>query len=317
VGFSFTFASLLFDDSAIMDQNPTNSTFSFHANLINSGIEEAISASELAQVLAEKPFVSVSGAFNLRDLAHVPHVKPSLIYRSGTLSGLKPEGKDALVNNLRVRTVFDLRSARELQSFPFPDLTTEGDSIEVLWCSYDTTPADTDISDFANLESEDPDSWNGGARGFSNDYLQILRIYKSAFQKVFRHLLDRPDQAILFNCTAGKDRTGTLAALILSLAGVPDDHIAFDYALTRVGIEPQKEFLMAFIKKWKPEWTPETPGMRGFSNVRPEYMIKFLEDARSTYCVDDSASSWAAAYLHTQLGFSKDDIDRICQNLRA
>lgn len=299
-----------------MDQDASDSNVNFHSNLINSSIEEAISTSELAQVLAEKPFLSVPGAFNLRDLAHIPHVRPNLIYRSGTLSGLKPEGKDTLVNHLRIRTVFDLRSAREQQAFPFPDLTTENDDIEVLWCPFDTIPADTDINDFADLESEGPDSWNGGARGFSTQYLEILRIYKSAFQKVFQHLRDRPDQAILFNCTAGKDRTGTLAALILSLAGVPDDQIAFDYALTRVGIEPQKEFLTAFIKKWKPEWTPETPGMRGFSNVRAEYMLKFLQDAKSVYLVDEKASSWAAAYLHTQLGFSKDDIETIRQNLR-
>lgn len=301
-----------------MDQCPTSgSNVQSHSNLINSAIEETISTSELAQALAEKPFVSVPGTFNTRDLAHIPHVRPNLIYRSGTLAGLNAEGIDDLVNNLRIRTVFDLRSAGELKAFPFPDLTSENSSIEVVWAPSDSAADEVDINDFAELGSEGPDSWDGGARGFSKHYLEVLRIYKSSFQKVFQHLLDRPNEAILFNCTAGKDRTGTLAALILSLAGVPDDQIAFDYALTRIGIEPQKAQLTAFVKWWKPEWTPETPGMKGFSNVRAEYMVKFLQDAKSVYATDDQTSTWAADYLHAQLGFSKNDIGNIRENLRA
>ncbi len=38
--------------------------------------------------------------------------------------------------------------------------------------------------------------------------------------------------AVLFNCTAGKDRTGIIAALLLGLADVPHDQIVEDYTLT-------------------------------------------------------------------------------------
>ena len=38
--------------------------------------------------------------------------------------------------------------------------------------------------------------------------------------------------AILFNCTAGKDRTGIVAALLLGLVGVSSDDIIYDYTLT-------------------------------------------------------------------------------------
>src|SRR5690554_2011492 len=40
------------------------------------------------------------------------------------------------------------------------------------------------------------------------------------------------DGVVLFNCTAGKDRTGIIAAMMLSIAGVSNDDIAADYALT-------------------------------------------------------------------------------------
>lgn len=42
---------------------------------------------------------------------------------------------------------------------------------------------------------------------------------------------------------AGKDRTGIAIALILALAGVPQEAIVHDYTLTRIGIEPVRELL--------------------------------------------------------------------------
>ncbi|KAK5055089.1 hypothetical protein LTR84_012837 [Exophiala bonariae] len=286
--------------------------------LAQTPIENTIAPGDLETVLSISPFVVVPGTFNLRDVGGGNAIRPNVIYRSGTLSGLLPEGKDVLVSKLQIRTVFDLRSARERAAFPFPDsINGKNDDIEVLWCPSDTPPTDTDIKNFVDLPSESPESWSGGARGFSRDYLEVLRIFKTSFQRVFQHLLDRPNDAVLFNCTAGKDRTGTLAALIQALAGMADEDIARDYALSRIGMEPQKAYLTAFIKKWKPDWTPETPGMRGFSNVRAEYMIRFLKDAKGTYPPNQRHSNWAAEYVYTQLGFSEDDIEKIRKNLRS
>ena len=46
---------------------------------------------------------------------------------------------------------------------------------------------------------------------------------------------------VLFHCAAGKDRTGVAAALLLDLAGVPDEHIIEDYALSTTELEPMVE----------------------------------------------------------------------------
>ena len=43
---------------------------------------------------------------------------------------------------------------------------------------------------------------------------------------------------VLIHCYAGKDRTGMSVALLLSLAGVSDEDIADDYALTMLNLEP-------------------------------------------------------------------------------
>ena len=271
--------------------------------LIQTPINEAIPAQTLSDLLSNSPFIPVPGTFNLRDIAHPAYIRSGLVYRSGSLIGLTAEGKDFLVNGLEITTIFDLRSARERQMFPSPALEAAVDGIEVMWSPPNLSPADVDISDFSTLDS-DQGLWDGGSRGFSKSYIDVLSVYKTAFSQVFRHLLSKPGAPILFNCTVGKDRTGVLAALILAPAGVPDEGIAFDYALSRLGIESRKEFLTAIVKKWKPSWNEDTPGISGFSNVRSEYMRKFLEDAREIYTIDGKPD-WAETYVCRELGLLK------------
>lgn len=43
------------------------------------------------------------------------------------------------------------------------------------------------------------------------------------------------------HCTAGKDRTGVICALILSLCGVEDEAVAHEYSLTELGLQERKE----------------------------------------------------------------------------
>ena len=235
--------------------------------LIDKPTNQAIPPSDLTKALSTSPFIAVPGAFNTRDIACPPYLRQGLVYRSGSPANLTPEGKALLANSLTVITIFDLRSAREKSVMPIPNLEDYG--IQVVSLTYDTHPAALDITDFIP-DPSNPDIWNGGAKGYSKDYMEMLSIYKSAFRTVLKHLLTKPNAPILFNCTAGKDRTGVLAALILSLVGVPDEDISFDYALTRIGFEPQRDFLTSIIKNWKPERHEDSPEMRQFSAMRGE-----------------------------------------------
>ena len=284
--------------------------------LVEAPIEHDISIEDLHVANNTLPFIAVPGSLNFRDLGHPPYLQPGLIYRSGTLSSLAPKGVELMIDDLRISTVFDFRSAGERKVFPFPELKNNTAAIEVKWLPSDSPPADTNISDFVDLASE-TNTWHGGARGFSIMYLDTLEKHQTAFKAVLQHLLNRPDEAIVFNCTAGKDRTGVMAALLLSLVGVPDEEIAADYALSRIGIEPQKKLLTGIVKKWKPEWTPETPGMRGFSNVRPEYMAKYVQDAQQKYAGSSEDGNWAFGYASGQLGFSSHELETIRANVKG
>lgn len=66
----------------------------------------------------------------------------------------------------------------------------------------------------------------------------LLALYNSAldahgeqFVRVLRLMADAPG-GVLFHCTAGKDRTGIIAAFLLLLGGVSHRDIVADYALT-------------------------------------------------------------------------------------
>ncbi|MCR6673978.1 MAG: tyrosine-protein phosphatase [Devosia ginsengisoli] len=60
----------------------------------------------------------------------------------------------------------------------------------------------------------------------------------AALAQVLRIIADAPPGAVLFHCTAGKDRTGIVAALLLGIAGVEAALIVEDYALTARLIAP-------------------------------------------------------------------------------
>jgi protein-tyrosine phosphatase len=69
-------------------------------------------------------------------------------------------------------------------------------------------------------------------------YVASLDANQREFRRVFEAMAAEQDGAVLFHCTAGKDRTGMVAALLLSLADVPRADIVHDYAISAYYLEP-------------------------------------------------------------------------------
>lgn len=71
-------------------------------------------------------------------------------------------------------------------------------------------------------------------------YLQIAESPGAA--KALKIMADAPG-GVLFHCTAGKDRTGTLSAILLTLAQVPEEAIVQDYLLSKECLQNRMELL--------------------------------------------------------------------------
>jgi len=131
------------------------------------------------------------------------------------------------------------------------------------------------------------------------------------------YLEDRPDQvvaalrsvarapgAVLVNCAAGKDRTGVVVALALSVAGVRPDAIAADYAATGDRTEP----LLARLRR-SPTYADDI-NRRPPEAHRPQAatMTAFLAELQSQ---DGGAAAWLTGH-----GLSQDDLDLLRAKLR-
>jgi protein tyrosine/serine phosphatase len=93
--------------------------------------------------------------------------------------------------------------------------------------------------------------------------------------------MSAPDRLpLVFHCSAGKDRTGVLAAVVLSLVGVSDDDIAADYALSRTAMRELAEW----VRTERPE-SYETMAAQppAFLDAPPLAMQRFLALARMQY----------------------------------
>jgi protein-tyrosine phosphatase len=169
--------------------------------------------------------VPLQGTSNFRDLGGYPaaggkHVKWGHIYRSADISKLTDSDLQALQSR-HVALVCDLRGPQEYAQAP------------------DRLPAGVRRLELpAGSEKIDPRLLSGGAKTINRDSLMravytTISFFPAKYKPMFDELLALPgDEALLFHCTAGKDRTGIGAALVLSALGVDRRTILRDYAAT-------------------------------------------------------------------------------------
>jgi protein tyrosine/serine phosphatase len=86
-------------------------------------------------------------------------------------------------------------------------------------------------------------------------YVSILDTSGEQFVSVLRMIADPGNHPIVFQCTAGKDRTGLVAAIVLGLLDVDDHTITTDYAATAAVIDA----LLARVQARAPERVPPGP----------------------------------------------------------
>ncbi|KAK5661555.1 hypothetical protein OQA88_11463 [Cercophora sp. LCS_1] len=259
-------------------------------------VQEPLPNEQVSSLLSTPPFVYVPGTFNTRDIGLVPgsSIKPGLVFRTGSLGGLQDQGKALLKDTLGIKTIFDLRSIREHASQPYPEI----EGIQIVRTQSQEDDAVVELSDFVEGEGES---------GYTKMYLDVLRMYAQGFKEMLEHVRDRPGEAFLFHCNAGRDRTGVAAGLLQALAVTDPDAITLDFMLSRIGTEPARAQLLAFAMKGAGITETSAPGFHNLVSLKIVCWNAFVQSLNREH------GGWTG-YAKT-LGFSEDDLLTIKRNL--
>jgi protein-tyrosine phosphatase len=176
--------------------------------------------------------IELDGPANFRDLGGYPaaggRLRRGRVFRSDSLSRLSREDVRRLVDEVGIVTVVDLRAGHEVETYGFAPLADHGVVVHHLPIADETR---------ADHVERPPDAPDPATMTLDDIYVLMLDRYADRFVRVLRALADECAQPIVFHCAAGKDRTGIVAALLLSVLGVDDEVIAADYAVTAEHID--------------------------------------------------------------------------------
>ncbi len=234
------------------------------------------------------PWIELEGAVNVRDLGGLPttdghQTAGAQLLRADDLQDLSPSDVARLVRDIGVTTVVDLRSSNELKSegpapldavagvrhahHPvLPELGSNTDMIaDALLTKPELTKADRDKSRYPR------DPVCGHYLGYLEDRPdQVVAALRS---------IAHSEGAALVHCAAGKDRTGVVVALALTVAGVTPQAVVADYAVTAERTEAIVARLLA-----SPTYARDIGSKPADSHrPRPETMVAFLEQMDSRY----------------------------------
>ena len=225
---------------------------------------------------------------NARDLGGYPTVDGARtrwrsLLRSDDLAQLTPAGIRALAD-YGVDTVVDLRWAEEIAESPHP-----------------LARNDTQIRyEHVSLLTRTSDEWR--ARSHDNAKEQwkcaMLEHVRDDLRQVLRVIASSSPGALLFHCVAGKDRTGLIAALLLALADVEPEAIAYDYALSARNLRE--------------------PYLRRYADSDPEKILEYIrcpEEGVHNMLSYLAAAGGVRAYLQ-EIGLSDEELERLRARLR-
>jgi len=183
--------------------------------------------------------IEVDGVFNFRDMGgyHTTDgkkVKTGLVYRAGALGEITDAGL-AKLHELGIKLICDLRSDEEQVAAPdklpqnpaptyvhLPLLAADNRRERLMALLFNRSRFNTMMPEMYTRVIVD---------GNAHLYGDILR-----------RIANSDNLPMIIHCTAGKDRTGVAAMLILSLLGVPEDVILADYSLSNLYYEHFLQF---------------------------------------------------------------------------
>ncbi len=211
--------------------------------------------------------ISLEGAVNFRDIggyrtADGRTTRWRRLFRADGLSRLTDADLDVL-RQLGVCTVIDLRTSYEVDQGTFP--------VERMTVTFHHHP----LLD----ELPDPERFTMTPGILATQYKRMARDAAGQIAGALTVLAAEDSLPAVVHCTAGKDRTGVLTAVLLSLLGVPDEVIVADYHRSADAMVA----LRAKLIERYPEGRDTISAADEMFAARPEYMAGLLEDLAAEY----------------------------------
>jgi len=196
--------------------------------------------------------IRFEAVFNFRDLGGYwtrggQTVAWRRLFRSSELHHMTSHDIIQFKEEIRLRSVIDLRSSRQLEPFsPLNEVGVEYYNIPLIDRGNDKENVNQDFSNMGEVYS-----YLVRHEEFSRRVVEALEI------------IAEPDNLpLVFHCSAGKDRTGVLTAIVLGILGVTDEDIIEDYTLTA-----------PYMKELINRWNNDPKAAEALENV-PDYLLE-------------------------------------------
>ncbi|MEY2401621.1 MAG: protein-tyrosine phosphatase [Ilumatobacteraceae bacterium] len=233
----------------------------------------------------------LEGTPNFRDLGGLATVdgrftRHGVLFRSSALEELSSRDVRLLIDDIGLRTVIDLRSV---------------DDREIAQSLLDTPVRyiNLPISRGGPTTSLERPMGTDGRVDMPRIYRMYIEKSAPAIGEIIAELTSGATPA-LFHCAAGKDRTGVVAAILLSAVGVTRDAVIADFMET----EPVLADIIAYLQR-RPAYADVVLRFPpGTMDVDPKFMSDFLDDVERTY-------GGMSAWLTEHAGVSTESVARL------
>ena len=253
-------------------------------------------------IIAERR-VPIEETHNFRDLGGYAtqngrRVKWGRAFRADGLARIRSRGR-ALLKQMGIRLVCDFRAPTEIDQAP--DNLPEDGSIEYLNLPIVSHGFDT-VEAMKRLRKGDT-SWLTDTF-MPEGYIRNIEGFAPIWGTVIQNLSLSENRALVFHCTAGKDRTGICAALILLVLGVPQETVIYDHGLSNVYLGPFLEKFLGYLDQFGVDRNKILP----YLSAPREAIVAALDHIGTQY-------GSAEKYLLSKAGISQETLDLLKQEL--
>ena len=198
---------------------------------------------------------------NVRDVGGLPtsdgrQIAAGALIRSDNLSRLTDAGVTAL-REASVSRIIDVRTPPECDGDPSP---------------FATNPL------YRNMPLYNADDPYDPTLSLEQNYMAMLDLHPELLAAAVGAIADAPTGAVVVHCHAGKDRSGNVVALALSIAGVPAQSVAADYAFLDDRMRDHFAEQLALIND-----PNERSQLAESFTARPETMLAVLQHLEDQY----------------------------------